>query len=160
MHRPYTDHQVWLPGGLCTADTHDGLCTADTHGVTWWWSMYGWHTWWSVYGWLERRCVSCCLEAADSCALNAVCFLTQTEVAAVNSIGQFKIWDVRQSSAEPVRVFVPWVVVSASRWLSMLTLWAMHCPSVMSVLYRPTHTVTSLIHSLHIPPALLTRAQQ
>jgi len=46
-------------------------------------------------------------EGADSCALNAVSFLTQSEVAAVNSIGQFKIWDIRQQSAEPVRVFVP-----------------------------------------------------
>jgi len=48
-----------------------------------------------------------CADGADSCALNAVSFLTQTEVAAVNSIGQFKIWDIRQQSAKPVRVFVP-----------------------------------------------------
>jgi len=48
-----------------------------------------------------------CTDGADSCTLNAVCFLTQSEVAAVNCIGQFKIWDVRQQSAEPVRVFVP-----------------------------------------------------
>ena len=48
-----------------------------------------------------------CTDGADSCALNAVSFLTQTEVAAVNSIGQFKIWDIRQQSAKPVRVFVP-----------------------------------------------------
>lgn len=47
------------------------------------------------------------IDGADSCALNAVCFLTQTEVAAVNSIGQFKIWDVRQQCDDPVRVFVP-----------------------------------------------------
>jgi len=52
-------------------------------------------------------CMLLYVEAADSCTLNAVCFLSQSEVAAVNSIGQFKIWDVRQSSAEPVRVFVP-----------------------------------------------------
>ena len=51
--------------------------------------------------------VCCCSEAADSCALNAVCFLTQSEVAAVNSVGQFKIWDLRQPSADPVRIFVP-----------------------------------------------------
>jgi len=50
------------------------------------------------------RCVT---EGADSCTLNDVSFLTQSEVAAVNSIGQFKIWDIRQQSAEPVRVFVP-----------------------------------------------------
>ena len=48
-----------------------------------------------------------CTDGADSCALNDVCFLTQSEVGAVNSIGQFKIWDVRQQSAEPVRAFVP-----------------------------------------------------
>lgn len=47
------------------------------------------------------------IEAADSCALNAACFLTHSEVAAVNAIGQFKIWDIRQPSVEPVRVFVP-----------------------------------------------------
>jgi len=52
-------------------------------------------------------CWHCVTEAADSCALNAVTFLTQSEVAAVNSIGQFKIWDIRRKSAEPVRVFVP-----------------------------------------------------
>jgi len=54
-----------------------------------------------------EMCMLLYVEAADSCTLNAVCFLSQSEVAAVNSIGQFKIWDVRQSSAEPVRVFVP-----------------------------------------------------
>lgn len=56
------------------------------------------------------RHVTLCAEAADSCALNAVCFLTQSEVAAVNSIGQLKIWDVRQPSDKPVHVFIPWVV--------------------------------------------------
>jgi len=55
-----------------------------------------------------------CTDGADSCALNAVCFLTQSELGAVNSIGQLKVWDIRQQSPEPVRAFVPWVVLSAT----------------------------------------------
>jgi nuclear pore complex protein Nup43 len=46
------------------------------------------------------------IEGANSCSLNAVCFLTQSEIAAVNSVGQFKIWDTRQASDDPVRIFV------------------------------------------------------
>jgi len=57
--------------------------------------------------WLDCGLVCVLIEAADSCALNAACFLTHSEVAAVNSIGQFKIWDVRRPSIEPVRAFVP-----------------------------------------------------
>lgn len=50
-------------------------------------------------------------DGADSCALNAVCFLTETELAAVNAIGQMKIWDIRQHSAEPVHIYIPSVSV-------------------------------------------------
>ena len=51
-------------------------------------------------------------ENADSCTLNAVCFLTQSEIAAVNSNGQFKIWDTRQNDDDPVKVFVLYVSTS------------------------------------------------
>ena len=44
-------------------------------------------------------------EKADSCSLHAVTFLKQFEIATVNSIGQLKVWDLRQSADEPVRIF-------------------------------------------------------
>lgn len=46
------------------------------------------------------------LENADSTSMTGVCFLRQEEVAAINSIGQFKVWDLRQSTRDPARVLV------------------------------------------------------
>ncbi len=45
-------------------------------------------------------------DKADSCTLNAVTFLKQSEVAAVNSTGQLKVWDLRQDSEEPAKTFL------------------------------------------------------
>lgn len=44
-------------------------------------------------------------DKADSCTINSVTFLKQLEVITVNSTGQLKIFDLRQTSDDPVRTF-------------------------------------------------------
>ena len=44
-------------------------------------------------------------EKADSCSLNAVSFLKELEVGAVNSTGQLKVWDLRQHTDDTARTF-------------------------------------------------------
>ncbi|XP_026700356.1 nucleoporin Nup43 [Athene cunicularia] len=45
------------------------------------------------------------IDNADSSTLHAVTFLRTTEILTVNSIGQLKIWDLRQQRNEPSQVF-------------------------------------------------------
>ncbi|NXF18954.1 NUP43 protein, partial [Rhodinocichla rosea] len=44
-------------------------------------------------------------DNADSSTLHAVTFLRTTEILTVNSIGQLKIWDLRQQRNEPSQIF-------------------------------------------------------
>lgn len=44
-------------------------------------------------------------DNADSSTLHAVTFLRTTEIVTVNSIGQLKIWDLRQQRNEPSQIF-------------------------------------------------------
>lgn len=44
-------------------------------------------------------------QKADSCTINALTFLKQSEVLSVNSFGQLKLWDFRNRSDEPVQIF-------------------------------------------------------
>ncbi|XP_074662693.1 nucleoporin Nup43-like [Tubulanus polymorphus] len=46
------------------------------------------------------------IEKADGCTQNAATFLKQNEVVTVNSIGQLKVWDIRQNKDEPTRIFL------------------------------------------------------
>jgi nuclear pore complex protein Nup43 len=43
---------------------------------------------------------------ADSCSLNDVCYIQQQTIAVVNSIGQFKVWDVRLRPDRPSKVLI------------------------------------------------------
>lgn len=45
------------------------------------------------------------LEKADSCTINALTFLKQSEVLTVNSFGQLKLFDFRLKSDEAVQIF-------------------------------------------------------
>ncbi|KFP03275.1 Nucleoporin Nup43, partial [Calypte anna] len=45
------------------------------------------------------------IDNADSSTLHAVTFLRTTEILTVNSIGQLKIWDLRQQRNEPSQIF-------------------------------------------------------
>ncbi|KAL8599017.1 hypothetical protein ACOMHN_006826 [Nucella lapillus] len=45
------------------------------------------------------------LEKADSCSINALTFLKQSEVLTVNSFGQLKLFDLRQNSEDPAQIF-------------------------------------------------------
>lgn len=44
-------------------------------------------------------------EKADSCTINALTFLKQTEILTVNSFGQLKLFDFRQNSDAPTQIF-------------------------------------------------------
>jgi len=46
------------------------------------------------------------VDEADNCTLNAVTFLKQSEAATVNSIGQLKVWDLRQTTDKPSQIFL------------------------------------------------------
>ncbi|KAK2154683.1 hypothetical protein LSH36_260g01003 [Paralvinella palmiformis] len=46
------------------------------------------------------------IDEADNCTLNAVTFLKQSEAATVNSIGQLKVWDLRQTTDKPSQIFL------------------------------------------------------
>lgn len=43
-------------------------------------------------------------ENADSSTIHAVTFLRTDEVLTVNSIGQLKLWDLRQQGNEPAQI--------------------------------------------------------
>ena len=43
-------------------------------------------------------------ENADSSTIHAVTFLRTTEILTVNSIGQLKLWDLRQKANEPSQI--------------------------------------------------------
>ncbi|CAG5120320.1 unnamed protein product, partial [Candidula unifasciata] len=45
------------------------------------------------------------IEKADSCTINALTFLKQTEILAVNSFGQLKTFDLRQASNKHAQIF-------------------------------------------------------
>ncbi|NXN91523.1 NUP43 protein, partial [Rhinopomastus cyanomelas] len=45
------------------------------------------------------------IDNADSSTLHAVTFLRKTEILTVNSIGQLKIWDLRQQGSKPSQIF-------------------------------------------------------
>lgn len=45
------------------------------------------------------------IDDADSCTINAVTFLKQTELLTVNSFGQLKIFDLRQDSRKGAKIF-------------------------------------------------------
>ncbi|XP_070189905.1 nucleoporin Nup43-like isoform X2 [Littorina saxatilis] len=45
------------------------------------------------------------LEKADSCTINALAFLKQSEVLTVNSFGQLKLFDFRQNTDGPAQIF-------------------------------------------------------
>lgn len=45
------------------------------------------------------------LDKADSCTINALTFLKQSEVLTVNSFGQLKLFDFRQNSDDPAQIF-------------------------------------------------------
>ncbi|XP_050392857.1 nucleoporin Nup43 [Patella vulgata] len=44
------------------------------------------------------------IEKADSCTVNSVTFLTQSEILTVNSFGQLKIFDIRVDTEEPTKI--------------------------------------------------------
>ncbi|ESO85758.1 hypothetical protein LOTGIDRAFT_221179 [Lottia gigantea] len=44
-------------------------------------------------------------DNADSCTINSLTFLTQSEILTVNSFGQLKIFDIRRDSDQPVNIF-------------------------------------------------------
>ncbi|XP_071112729.1 nucleoporin Nup43-like [Haliotis cracherodii] len=54
---------------------------------------------------VNRRQPERVIESADSCTINAITFLKQTEVITVNSFGQLKIFDFRQNTAVPTRTY-------------------------------------------------------
>ena len=56
------------------------------------------------YAMISRFCLSLAAHA-DSCTMNAVTYIKQSEVAVVNSTGQLKVFDVRNASDAPSRVF-------------------------------------------------------
>ncbi|XP_014677425.1 PREDICTED: nucleoporin Nup43-like isoform X2 [Priapulus caudatus] len=45
---------------------------------------------------IGQQAVVRCLDEADSCAINAVAYTRQNEIAATNSTGQLRTWDLRQ----------------------------------------------------------------
>ncbi|PVD28656.1 hypothetical protein C0Q70_11250 [Pomacea canaliculata] len=45
------------------------------------------------------------LDKADSCTINGIMFLKQSEIVTVNSYGQLKLFDLRQNSDSPVQIF-------------------------------------------------------
>ncbi|XP_076872500.1 nucleoporin Nup43 [Brachyhypopomus gauderio] len=51
----------------------------------------------------DQSRVTCTIENADSSTIHAVTFLRSAEVLTVNSIGQLKLWDLRQGS-EPAQI--------------------------------------------------------
>lgn len=44
-------------------------------------------------------------DKADSCTINGIMFLKQSEIVTVNSYGQLKLFDLRQNSDSPVQIF-------------------------------------------------------
>ena len=58
--------------------------------------------------------LSYCAEQGDSCSINGVCYLKQNEIATVNTSGQLKVWDIRdsQGTLQPARLFLPYVEVT------------------------------------------------
>ncbi|MEE6525537.1 hypothetical protein FKM82_025603, partial [Ascaphus truei] len=45
------------------------------------------------------------IDDADSSTMHAVTFLRTTEILTVNSIGQLKMWDLRQQGNDPTQIF-------------------------------------------------------
>ncbi|ELU18713.1 hypothetical protein CAPTEDRAFT_166049 [Capitella teleta] len=58
---------------------------------------------------MEHRTPTAVIDKADSCSINAACMLKRDECATVNSSGQLKVWDLRQSQDVPraSRLFLP-----------------------------------------------------
>ncbi|CAH1798467.1 unnamed protein product, partial [Owenia fusiformis] len=54
---------------------------------------------------IEQRDPVRTINNADSSSMNGVAYLKQFEIVTVNSIGQLKVWDLRQPDVEP-RIFV------------------------------------------------------
>ena len=53
---------------------------------------------------LKARCLLCSFsDNADSCTINDITFLKQFEVITVNSSGQLKIFDLRQTDGDPTK---------------------------------------------------------
>lgn len=46
---------------------------------------------------------------ADSCTINGVLFLNQSEFLTVNNTGQLKLYDIRSKSDDPVQMLSMWV---------------------------------------------------
>lgn len=46
------------------------------------------------------------LDSADSTSISGAKFVKSYEITTVNSIGQLKVWDLRQKSNKPVRTML------------------------------------------------------